>query len=429
MKRKWIAAVLAAVLCTVFSATASAAEWKGTDYTFTVPEEIVYTFTPSTPAEDPSWTLAGIGDAAAQLELYQDRNIVADFRTEDGTGFQVVEKSNNTTQRLYSLTDMTEKDRTEFFSALDEAGDEGISVEKSYLEIGGQTFFKLRIDNGSGKEAVHQIQYGTIVNGRALNFLLDAQGADFTPEQEALLESAINSLRFTEILERPAAEPVNLALILGAVLLLVVVTVAPLISVPLKRRREKRQKAEMAQRLSEFRRLHDGDVLPGEPRFINETDCTREAVHAFSLYHAYGKNLPALAGNLLVCLAVVAVAFAFETTWWLKVLAVGVTVYCLYRIISMPRTIENIQSRVFGRGVSKTARYTFYEDGFRVSGIQSASVFPYFQIVSLHRRGHYVYLYYGPDNAYLVDQYGFTQGEFEDFVRFIEEKTKKGKGR
>ncbi len=425
MKRNWIAVVLAVFLCTAFSTTASAEEWTGEDYTFTVPEDIVYTFTPSTPAEDPSWTLAGIGDAATQLESYQDRSIVADFRTEDGVGFQVAEKSNSTTQQIYSLTDMTEEDREEFFSGLDSSDEEDISIEKGYLEIGGQTFFKLRIDSGSGKEAVHQIQYGTIVNGRALNFLTDVQGADFTPEQETLLDSAVNSLRFTEILERPVEDPINLALILGALLLLVAVIVAPLIAMPLKKRRDKRQKAEMVQQLSEFHKLYGGDTLPGEPRFINETDCTREAVHAFSLYHAYGKNLPSLAGNLLVCIAVLAVAFAFETTWWLKVLAVGVTVYCLYRIISMPRTIENIQSKVFGRGVSQTARYTFYEDGFRVSGIQSASVFPYFQIVSLHRRGHYMYLYYGPDNAYLVDQFGFTQGEFNDFVKFIEGKTKR----
>ena len=84
-------------------------------------------------------------------------------------------------------------------------------------------------------------------------------------------------------------------------------------------------------------------------------------------------------------------------------------------------------SRVFDRGVSSTAHYAFYDDVFRVSGIQSTSVFPYFQIMDVRKHGHYLYLYYGPENAYMVDQYGFSLGEWEDFQKFIAEKTAKKK--
>ena len=55
----------------------------------------------------------------------------------------------------------------------------------------------------------------------------------------------------------------------------------------------------------------------------------------------------------------------------------------------------------------------------------SASVYPYFQITDVRKHGHYVYLYYGPDNAYMVDQFGFKLGEYEDFLKFISEKTGK----
>ena len=52
-------------------------------------------------------------------------------------------------------------------------------------------------------------------------------------------------------------------------------------------------------------------------------------------------------------------------------------------------------------------------------------MFPYFQIVNVRKHGHYIYLYYGPENVYMVDQFGFSKGEFSDFVKFISEKTGK----
>ena len=109
----------------------------------------------------------------------------------------------------------------------------------------------------------------------------------------------------------------------------------------------------------------------------------------------------------------------------MKLLAVGIVVYYGYKIFSTPTNIEKVQRKVYDRGTSSTAIYAFYDEAFRVSGVQSASVYPYFQITDVRKHGHYVYLYYGPDNAYMVDQFGFKLGEYEDFLKFISEKTGK----
>ena len=111
----------------------------------------------------------------------------------------------------------------------------------------------------------------------------------------------------------------------------------------------------------------------------------------------------------------------------MKLAAVAVSGYYAYKLAFMPTSIEKIQRKVYGRGPSQTAHYVFYPEAFRVSGIQAASVVPYFQLTDLRRKGQYLYLYYGPDNAYMVDQYGFTQGEAEEFARFIGEKMRKQK--
>ena len=101
-------------------------------------------------------------------------------------------------------------------------------------------------------------------------------------------------------------------------------------------------------------------------------------------------------------------------------------VYYGYKIVSAPPYPgEDPAPGVRPGAFSSTAHYAFYDEAFRVSGIQSASVFPYFQIVDVRKHGHYIYLYYGPENAYMVDQFGFSKGEFSDFVKFISEKTGK----
>ena len=137
------------------------------------------------------------------------------------------------------------------------------------------------------------------------------------------------------------------------------------------------------------------------------------------------KNLGSLLIGGVLCVAALIVAFALDAEWWGKLLVVGIVVYYGYKVFSMPHTLEKIQRRVYDRGISSTAHYAFYDEGFRVSGIQSASVFPYFQIVDLRRHGHYLYLYYGPENAYMVDKFTFSLGQYEDFVKFISEKTGK----
>ena len=127
----------------------------------------------------------------------------------------------------------------------------------------------------------------------------------------------------------------------------------------------------------------------------------------------------------MLCVVTVCAAFLIDSVWWMKLAAVAVTAYYAYKLIAMPGAVEKIQIKVHSQGMSKTAHYTFYNDVFRVSGIQSANVVPYFQLTEVRRCGQYLYLYYGPDNAYLVDDYGFQQGESRDFEKFIRGKLQK----
>lgn len=427
MKKKAAAGLLALLLAGLLGVTAQAREWEGRDLTFTVPEEFVYTFDLSIPAEDPTWALVGESDPAARRQEYQEMGIVADFYTEDGlTNVVVMEKTTDTSESIYSLKDITQEERDAFLDQLVQARTDEVTLDKSYVEFGGQPFCRVRTDLYAEDQEAHEMFYFTVVNGHTLNFLLYNDSREIAPEQEALLEEMASSTRITSILPKPEPQPLEQAapLIMGG--LLAVAVLSPLVWAPIKRRRDKRQKEQMAARLSQYRRdqKEGGDL--GEVRFVNETDCTKEAIHSFSVYQAYVRGLGGLLLGAALCVLMIAVSFLVDLEWWLKLLSVAITVYYAYRAFNMSSAVERIQTKVFQRGMSTTARYLFYENAFRVSGVQSGNVYPYFQITAVRRHGHYLYLYYGPENAYLVDQFGFSQGQFEEFETFIRKKTEKG---
>lgn len=417
----------AAILLPVSAFAETAANiWEGEDFRITLPEEVVHTFSPDVSFDDPSWVRAGIGDPVSFLEEYEEMGVIADFYSEDrAENVRVLANSNNSTENMYDMKELTEEERQSFLDGVSSDNEE-VTLEKGFVTINGQPFYRIRIDSASAMGEAHELQYGTVVNGHTLTVLVISE-KELTEAQIDFVNKIANGVEITRRVPPPEPDPMNTAMILIMLVILVAMVVTPLIYLPIRNRRDKQKKAQAAEMISQYRQTHTNEDSYGAVRFANETDCTREAIRDFSRYHAYGKNLPALLLEGILYLLVLGGSFLLDTTWWIKAIAAGVTLYFVYRVICMPGNIEKIQQKVFSRGVSSTARYTFFEEGFRVAGIQSASVFPYFQITAVKRHGHYLYLYYGLDNAYLIDQFGFSLGSFEEFERFITEKTQQKK--
>lgn len=423
-----MAALLALVLLLALPLSAAAETFSTEDFTIEIPEGM-YQFGPTTSVDDPSWALAGVADPTTKLQTYQDMHGIAELITQDGeTSILIMQNQTDTTESIFSLRDLSEEDKEKFLDGTMQSKSEDILVEKYYIDVNGQPFYRLRVDGSSEGMEYHEVQYATIINGYSLGF--DIYGGDetVTQEQEDMLLGIVESITFSEILEKPETIITlqDYVVVAAVLVLLVMVILVPVVYVPIRNRKEKRLKAKLAEQLTQYHKDHGTSEKDlGELRFVNSTDCTKEAIHSFSLYQSYVKNLGSLLIGGVLCVAAFIVAFALDAEWWGKLLVVGIVVYYGYKVFSMPHTLEKIQRRVYDRGISSTAHYAFYDEGFRVSGIQSASVFPYFQIVDLRRHGHYLYLYYGPENAYMVDKFTFSLGQYEDFVKFISEKTGK----
>lgn len=423
-----MAALLALVLLLALPLSAAAETFSTEDFTIEIPEGM-YQFGPTTSVDDPSWALAGVADPTTKLQTYQDMHGIAELITQDGeTSILIMQNQTDTTESIFSLRDLSEEDKEKFLDGTMQSKSEDILVEKYYIDVNGQPFYRLRVDGSSEGMEYHEVQYATIINGYSLGF--DIYGGDetVTQEQEDMLLGIVESITFSEILEKPETTITlqDYVVVAAVLVLLVMVILVPVVYVPIRNRKEKRLKAKLAEQLTQYHKDHGTSEKDlGELRFVNSTDCTKEAIHSFSLYQSYVKNLGSLLIGGVLCVAAFIVAFALDAEWWGKLLVAGIVVYYGYKVFSMPHTLEKIQRRVYDRGISSTAHYAFYDEGFRVSGIQSASVFPYFQIVDLRRHGHYLYLYYGPENAYMVDKFTFSLGQYEDFVKFISEKTGK----
>ena len=95
--------------------------------------------------------------------------------------------------------------------------------------------------------------------------------------------------------------------------LMLAAVVAPLIYVPLKNKSDKKKKAQLAEQLSEYHKTHGPNEVEGQPLFANDTDCTKEAIHHFSMYQALVKNMGELIFGALTCVIMVSAAFLIDS--------------------------------------------------------------------------------------------------------------------
>ena len=429
--KKLISVLVVILMAVALQIPVVAETWTSEEFSFQAPQDM-YQLSRNTPMDDPAWALAGIADVSEKMKEYNEMDVVVNFVSKDG-GFNinVMRKESDIAKKVFNVQNLSEEEKAAFMDQLPKANEDGemkTQVEKEWLSLGDNLFYQVQIDAVLNDTDVHEHLIGTIVNGYALTcdmFMTGGEG--FTSQQVETLKSLAASLEFAEILEKSEPDTTSTLSTLLLLLLLIGALVLPLVYIPVKSRKEKRRKAKLAEELSEYHKTHSADTVEGEAAFINSTDCTKEAIHHFSYFQAYRKNIGELVFGGVMCVAMLAAAFLVETEWWMRLVAVGVAGYYVYKIAVTPSNLEKIQRKVYGRGPSQTAHYSFYPNAFRVSGIQSASVIPYFQITDVRRSGQYLYLYYGPENAYMVDQYGFVLGEFEDFLKFIEEKTRREK--
>jgi len=438
MKRKRIPALLLALLILLaVPFTAAAEQWDYDDFTVTVPDDL-YIFTPETSVSDPAWALCGITDPIETLNMYTDEedgmNAIANFISAGGNvNILVTRKASTNSQDIYNLGDLSDEEFDEFVNTLVGSDEESVTITAGRYDHPEMPFFHLRIDvdESSGTE-MHERIYGTILNGYAVAFTTYKQDADITQEEMDILESLVQSFKVTKLVDKSEMEEVEALQLWGVIIfsgVIVLLVVGMIVFMKIRAGRDKKMKKSLADRLSEYRKTHgSGTEAGGAMLYANSTDCSNEAIRAFSIYHAYVKNILPIAIGIIMSIAILVVTIVFGTgsDWWLPLIAAALVVYYAYKLITASSNVEKVQRKVYSMGVSTTAHYAFYEDAYRVSGIQSPSAYPYFQMTDVRVSKDYIYIYYGPDNAYIISRGSFLNGANDaEFIKFIKSKLEK----
>jgi len=412
--------ILVAVSFSISAETAGT-EKEFDDFKITIPNGM-YFFNTETPLDDPSWTAAGIEKPEDEKVTLNEMNGLGYIVSEGGDVKIIIKrKSSDMSERIYNFALLTDEQKAETLDEFTKGTSDDITTEKSIYKHDQTPFFRLKLDRVLDDQRAHEVLYGTFINGYILDFDLFSDKAEITAEQEQILLNIVNTVNFTNVLEKPIVE-VNLQeayFIIALIAILILLIICMLIFSIVRSKAEKKRKGEFTTRISEYRKANKGDSPSGSMKFVNVTECSDEVLHKFAVFHAYRKDLISLIFGALVCLSVSGILLILDIEWWIKLIAVALVVYYIYKISTAPSKIEAVQKKIYGAGITNKANYVFYDNGFRISGVYAASTFPYFQIVKFCETSEFFYLYSGNDNAYIISRKNFTTGDESEFKAYI----------
>lgn len=387
----------------------------------------------------PDLEKAGFTDVQDQLKLMQDYNIYLTAVSQDQKlQINLAKKESSTTQSVFDLSTLTDEEFEQFLDTMREEDGQQDETLKEYTverynDQPERPFFQIRLKVDSEETGeMEELCYVTVVNGFSVTVDGVAKGS-MTQEQADLLKTIADSVHITEVQEKPEIKLDGEALIsLLFPLLLIVVLIVVSIVLRIRRGRALKERRRLADMLSDYRRtqkkLEEEAAAAGtpleEPQALlrNTTAYNEEVAHAFVRFHFSRRRLGLMIGYGLFALLILAAVFLVDAEWYMKLIFFAAAVFLVVWMCLMPGKLFNNVMATFKKSRVKENEYTFREDDFRIAGIQSASVYPYFQITRAYETGKYFYLYFGEEQAYYIAKDGFTVGDADGLRELLKRK-------
>lgn len=432
--------LLATAIPTCFAEVTTAkstAELEDLNITLEVPQGM-YVFTKDTEAQSGDWLLAGYEDSTEKLQEFEEDgsgNVMAmELVPEDKSyNIAITRKYSDQTRESYNLNDISEEQLQELAESNSfEDEDNGVVSVCEIYEQSQIPFLKATLTGNSNGTPVYEICYATIVNGYSISIDLYSN-AEISAEAQALLKDLVDSVKLTNIYEKPTQDELLLQTLVMAVPVLAIFLIAAIFILVLRIRnkRQERRKSELGDRLVAYRKKQsqksaEADAKPPVCLFENTTFCSDIAVKQFCMFHFFHKNI--IQNSIFMLLGIISAAMGllYGDSWLMRLLLIALGVYMVVQPFLALERMKKTEIGVYQKSRTREAHYFFFEEDFRIAGIQSPSLYPYFQILSCYEADHYFYLYFTEERAYLVAKDGFTKGEMAEFRKFLKERTGKG---
>lgn len=395
----------------------------------------MFILTADTPIDSTDWGLAGYDDPLNKVSEFEEDdsgNVMAmELVPEDRSyNVRITRKYSDESKNYFNLNEVTDEQFQELLDANTFVDEEyGVTAKAEKYEHSQIPFFKLDLQGEVDGNKVWETCYGTIVNGFSLS--VDMYGNDeFTDEQIALVEQLVDSITITKFLEKPTQSDMMLQMVMAVlpVVIIIALAVVFLLAMRYNTRKKEQAKKEMTDMLVAYRKeqaqraAQDEHYQVSKTLFENTTFCSDAAAQEFCKFHGFRRCLPRNIMFIVLGALSVVVGFIYNDNWFLRIIMIALGIYLVVQPFMMLDKMKRAEVGFYKKARSREASYAFREEDFRISGIQSVTLYPYFQILSAYEDKKYFYLYYTEDRAYLVEKGGFTMGEAKDFRSFLKEK-------
>ncbi|SHL11017.1 YcxB-like protein [Anaerocolumna jejuensis DSM 15929] len=429
MKNKIVSALLIAIVFTLAVIPSSQVQAKVQDFSdvnieLTLPDDTIV-LTKNTPDTDKGWVSAGIADIKSEKDNMSKMGVKAVFydpKTKSLIRF--LQKQSSQTSKIFNLSLLSEKEKTDFFNSLLATKDENTKTAIEEYPQKEAVFFRYSLEVNKDNSNMTELVYGTIVNGYTFSFDI-YQSTKSAPIDETFMKTLVDGTHFTKFLDKAEVEKEVKNSIIRALVEFAVFIVLIVIWIIYRKRKNKKQKLlkdVKGAALSKFyaaKKEREEQNMKEEILFTNRTKYTEQIIKDFCYYNRFLKRIVTWAIMAVLSLVVLVLLSQSKVGFLGCIIAIIlIFIFVYYQGVSVEKVVERTV-KSYDKSKGMEAVYTFYEDYFTISGIQYISAFPYLQITEMKQYKDLIYIYLGPDKAFYLKKDGFDKGS-EDFIKFMD---------
>lgn len=429
MKNKIVSALLIAIVFTLAVIPSSQVQAKVQDFSdvnieLTLPDDTIV-LTKNTPDTDKGWVSAGIADIKSEKDNMSKMGVKAVFydpKTKSLIRF--LQKQSSQTSKIFNLSLLSEKEKTDFFNSLLATKDENTKTAIEEYPQKEAVFFRYSLEVNKDNSNMTELVYGTIVNGYTFSFDI-YQSTKSAPIDETFMKTLVDGTHFTKFLDKAEVEKEVKNSIIRALVEFAVFIVLIIIWIIYRKRKNKKQKLlkdVKGAALSKFyaaKKEREEQNIKEEILFTNRTKYTEQIIKDFCYYNRFLKKIFTWVIMAVLSLVVLVLLSQSKVGFLGCIIAIIlIFIFVYYQGVSVEKVVERTV-KSYDKSKGMEAVYTFYEDYFTISGIQYISAFPYLQITEMKQYKDLIYIYLGPDKAFYLKKDGFDKGS-EDFIKFMD---------
>jgi NADH:ubiquinone oxidoreductase subunit 6 (subunit J) len=388
----------------------------------TLPENVII-LTPETSNIDPMWGEIGITDPAAEKKTMQEMGVQAVlYDPTTAATVRVMSKHNSDSDEVYNLSLLSEDELTAYLDKIFATTDENTTYTIEKYEHSELPFYRLDLHLSKEGTEYSEVVYGTIANGYSISYDIYEKN-NTEPLDESFIKEVVSGTHFTDFLDKAEVERqqrkalTNLIIVVCGFLVLLVAFFVLRSRSRKKENLKKKVKTEALSRFFTAQRQNEEQNIKDTPIFSNRTKYSEDLIKTFYTYDRVWKRLKLWIATVAILLLLIA-SFYSTGSIYVCIIAVGVAAVFVYQYYSQTEKAILREVKAYKSSKNSEALFTFYEDYYTLSGIQSSSKYPYIQVTEIKEYKEYIYIYLGSERAHYLAKDGFEHG-LEEFKSFM----------